>query len=158
MWHPKKNFGPIFACFQPFFMSFFHILGSIFEKCAMTNDRFAERHSFNVLGFIQLLYDTTWLFTDFWVNHVWGLGCRVYFPCLVSHFNYCLVVGFIERERRPRWSGEWLGGQHLAQFMTRGILSKQFSFNSNNNRYLLSTLGGSLPDQSHRFGSRSPAV
>ena len=67
----------------------------------------------------------------------------VYFPCLVSHFNYWLVVGFICREREDRGGVEsgW-EGQHLAQFMTRGILSKQFSFNSNNNRYLLSTLGG----------------
>ena len=65
----------------------------------------------------------------------------VYFPCLVSHFNYWLAVGFIEREKTAV-GGDWVAGQHLAQFMTRGILSKQFSFNSNNNRYLLSTLGG----------------
>ena len=28
----------------------------------------------------------------------------VYFPCLVSHFNYWLVVGFIEREET---AAEW---------------------------------------------------
>ena len=33
----------------------------------------------------------------------------VYFPCLVSHFNYWLVVGFIEREKTAV-GGEWLGG------------------------------------------------
>ena len=40
-------------------------------------DRFAERHSFDLLGFIQLLYDTTSLYTDFWVKPVWGLGCTI---------------------------------------------------------------------------------
>ena len=60
---------------------------------------------------------------------------------VLQHINYWLVVGFIEREKTAV-GGEWLAGQHLAQFMTQGILSKQFSFNSNNNRYLLSKLGG----------------
>ena len=41
----------------------------------MAHDRFDERHSFNVLGFIQLLYDTTCVNSDFWVKPVWGLGC-----------------------------------------------------------------------------------
>ena len=47
----------------------------------MAHDRFAERHSFNVPGFIQLLYDTKCLSTDFWVKPVWGLGwvCDVFF-------------------------------------------------------------------------------
>ena len=46
------------------------------QKCR-TYERFAEHHSFNVdvLGFIQLLYDTTCLHPDFWVKPVWGLGC-----------------------------------------------------------------------------------
>ena len=43
----------------------------------MAHDRFDERHSFNVLGFIQLLYDTTCVNSDFWVKPVWGLGCIV---------------------------------------------------------------------------------
>ena len=43
----------------------------------MAHDRFDEHHSFNVLGFIQLLYDTTCANTDFWVKPVWGLGCMV---------------------------------------------------------------------------------
>ena len=42
----------------------------------MSYERFDERHSFNVLGFIQLLYDTTCVNSDFWVNPVWGLGCQ----------------------------------------------------------------------------------
>ena len=37
-------------------------------------DRFAEGHSFDLLGFIQHLYDTTCLKVDFWVKIVWGLG------------------------------------------------------------------------------------
>ena len=44
----------------------------------MAHDRFDERHSFNVLGFIQLLYDTTCVNSDFWVKPVWGLGCHVH--------------------------------------------------------------------------------
>ena len=43
----------------------------------MAHDRFDERHSFNVLGFIQLLYDTTCVNSDFWVKPVWGLGCAI---------------------------------------------------------------------------------
>ena len=43
----------------------------------MRYDRFAECHSFDLLGFIQLLYDTTCLNLDFWVKLVWGLGCIV---------------------------------------------------------------------------------
>ena len=46
----------------------------------MAHDRFDERHSFNVLGFIQLLYDTTCVNSDFWVKPVWGLGCGVNKP------------------------------------------------------------------------------
>ena len=41
----------------------------------MAHDRFDENHSFNVLGFIQLLYDTTCVNIDFWVKPLWGLGC-----------------------------------------------------------------------------------
>ena len=37
----------------------------------MAHDRFDECHSFNLLGFIQLLYDTTCLN----LKPVWGLGC-----------------------------------------------------------------------------------
>ena len=33
----QKKFGPIFAFFSHFFMSYFDVLGSIFEKCAMTD-------------------------------------------------------------------------------------------------------------------------
>ena len=40
----------------------------------MRYDRFAERHSFDLLGFIQLLYDTTCLKVHLWVKLVWGLG------------------------------------------------------------------------------------
>ena len=50
----------------------------------MSYDRFDERHSFNVLGFIQLLYDTTCVNSDFWVKPVWGLGCNVLMSDLVS--------------------------------------------------------------------------
>ena len=41
----------------------------------MRYDRFAKRHSFDLLGFIQLLYDTTCLKVHLWVKLVWGLGC-----------------------------------------------------------------------------------
>ena len=37
MWHPKKNLDPFLPVFSHFFMSYFDILGSIFEKCAMTD-------------------------------------------------------------------------------------------------------------------------
>ena len=40
----------------------------------MRYDRLSERHSFDPLGFIQLLYDTTCLKVDLWVKLVWGLG------------------------------------------------------------------------------------
>ena len=43
----------------------------------MRYDRFAERHSFDLLGFIQLLYDTTCLKVHLWVKLVWGLGWLV---------------------------------------------------------------------------------
>ena len=46
----------------------------------MAHDRFDEHYSFNVLGFIQLLYDTTCVNSDFWVKPVWGLGCGMYLP------------------------------------------------------------------------------
>ena len=42
----------------------------------MAHDRFDKCHSFNVLGFIQLLYDTTCVNSDFWVKPVWSLGCE----------------------------------------------------------------------------------
>ena len=50
----------------------------------MAHDRFAEPHRFNVLGFIQLLYDTTCLSTNLRVKHVPGLGWYVSlsFVCL----------------------------------------------------------------------------
>ena len=57
----------------------------------MRHDRFAEHNSFNVLGFIQLLYDTTCLFTDFWVKPVWGLGC-----VHVTLFSISTFIGKIE--------------------------------------------------------------
>ena len=45
----------------------------------MAHDRFDKHHSFNVLGFIHLLYDTTCVNCDFWVKPVWGLGCLLSF-------------------------------------------------------------------------------
>ena len=64
----------------------------------MRHDRFAERHSFNVLGFIQLLYDTTCLFTDFWVKPVWGLGWRAMFDSIIN------FLCWREKKRRRRSS------------------------------------------------------
>ena len=60
----------------------------------MAHDRFAERHSFNVPGFIQLLYDTTCLSTDFWVKPVWGLGWGRYhyLPNIYQVSNYLQLV------------------------------------------------------------------
>ena len=52
----------------------------------MAHDRFDERHSFNVLGFIQLLYDTTCVNSDFWVKPVWGLG-RLAFSSLYQNYS-----------------------------------------------------------------------
>ena len=37
MWHPKKNLDPFLPVLSHFFMSYFNVLGSIFEKCAMTD-------------------------------------------------------------------------------------------------------------------------
>ena len=37
MWHPKKNMDPFLPVFSHFFMSYFDIFGSIFEKSAMTD-------------------------------------------------------------------------------------------------------------------------
>ena len=37
MWHSQKNLDPFLPVFSHFFMSYFDILGSIFEKCAMTD-------------------------------------------------------------------------------------------------------------------------
>ena len=37
MWHPKKNLDPFLHVFSHFFMSYFDILGSIFEKWPMTD-------------------------------------------------------------------------------------------------------------------------
>ena len=37
MWHPKKNLDPFLPVFSHFFMSYFDVFGSIFEKSAMTD-------------------------------------------------------------------------------------------------------------------------
>ena len=37
MWHPKKNLDPFLPVFSHFFMSYFDVLGSIFEKWPMTD-------------------------------------------------------------------------------------------------------------------------
>ena len=37
MWHAKKNLDPFLPVFSHFSMSYFDVLGSIFEKCAMTD-------------------------------------------------------------------------------------------------------------------------
>ena len=37
MWHPKKNLNPFLPVFSHFFMSYFDVFGSIFEKSAMTD-------------------------------------------------------------------------------------------------------------------------
>ena len=37
MWHPKKNLDPFLSVFRHFFMSYFDLFGSIFEKSAMTD-------------------------------------------------------------------------------------------------------------------------
>ena len=54
----------------------------------MRNDRFAERHSFNVLGFIQLLYDTTCLNLELWVKLVLGLGCSMSWRFIRAQFHF----------------------------------------------------------------------
>ena len=53
----------------------------------MAHDRFDECHSFNVLGFIQLLYDTTCVNSDFWVKPVWGLGCVAMMKKVTSYVS-----------------------------------------------------------------------
>ena len=37
MWHPKKNLDPFLPVFSHFFMSYFDVLGSIFEIWAITD-------------------------------------------------------------------------------------------------------------------------
>ena len=37
MWHPKKILDPFLTVFSHFFMSYFDVFGSIFEKSAMTD-------------------------------------------------------------------------------------------------------------------------
>ena len=37
MWHPKKNLDPFLPVFSHFFMSYFDVFGSIFEKSTMTD-------------------------------------------------------------------------------------------------------------------------
>ena len=81
------------------------------QKCR-TYERFAEHHSFNVdvLGFIQLLYDTTCLHPDFWVKPVWGLGCSSFkeTACLCTNPHLLLKdsLDFYEHsELRPAGCG-----------------------------------------------------
>ena len=64
----------------------------------MAHDRFDERHSFNVLGFIQLLYDTTCINSDFWVKPVWGLGWRE--SALFCPQQFYLTEELIENESK----------------------------------------------------------
>ena len=70
----------------------------------MPHERFDERHIFNLLGFIQLLYDTTCLFTDFWVKPVWGLGC--------THNNIHIVY------RKSKWKYQSLARRRGSYFWT----------------------------------------
>ena len=71
----------------------------------MAHDRFAECHSFNVLGFIQLLYDTTCVNIDFWVKPVWGLGCYSLCPFLLSLvLNVKVLVGAFNQEKAQAFS------------------------------------------------------
>ena len=74
MWHPKhqKKFWTHFCLFLAIFYVFLWRFRLYLWK--MAHDRFDECHSFNMLGLIQLLYDTTCVNSDFWVKPVWGLG------------------------------------------------------------------------------------
>ena len=96
-----------------------------------TKVRFAERHSFNVLGFIQLLYDTTCANSDFWVKPVRGLVWMV-MDIIMMNYLWTLVVYsccIYSNQARAR---------ELAAYMYR-----QFNnFESSNFRVILSLLGG----------------
>ena len=81
----------------------------------------------------------------------------------MSHFNYWLVVGFIEKEET---AAEWrvAGGATFGTIYDTGYFGPNSSASTLNIttaidiKYLHLVGSWALPDQSHRFGSRSPAV